>query len=284
MIEFFRDLTEPGAAILRYALAAGVLSAVACGVVGSFVVTRRITYIAGGIAHTVLGGIGAAVYFSTALGWTWLDPLVGGVVVALGAALIIGAIGLRSRQREDTVISALWSVGMAVGVLFISATSQYGVDPMTYLFGRIGMVSRGDLWLILGLDIVILATVTLFYKQLLAVCFDEEFARLRGLRTQAWYLLLLCLIALTVVALIKVVGIILVIALLALPAAIANNFVTTLARMMVLSCVLCVLFVVAGLSVSYEYDRPTGASIVILTGIVYLVVTGIVRTVRRFGR
>jgi zinc transport system permease protein len=257
---------------LRLALAAGLLASIACGVVGSYVVARRLSYIAGGIAHAILGGMGAARYLQVVHGWDWLHPLYGAMVAALGAALIIGLVTLRSREREDTVISALWAVGMAAGVLFIARTPGYGVDLMGYLFGNILMVAPGDLWLIAALDAIVVGVSLALYRPLLAVCFDEEFARLRGLRVEAYTLLLLGLTALTVVLLVTVVGLILVIALLTLPVAMAGRFTRSLWQVMAVATGLNALFIVAGLAVGYGANLPPGATTVLLCGGGYLVV------------
>jgi len=215
MGEFLSDLTRYP--FLQHALLAGALAGVACGVIGSYVVTKKISTIAGSIAHTVLGGLGAARYVQVVHGWDWFHPLYGAVLAALFAAMAIGVVTLKARQREDTVIGALWAIGMAVGILFISRTPGYNEDLMSYLFGNILMVSDRDLWLIAGLDLAVVAIGAVFYNQFLAICFDEEFARLRGVRVEWFYLLLLCLTALTVVLLVTVVGILMVIALITLP-------------------------------------------------------------------
>jgi zinc transport system permease protein len=259
-------------AFVQYALLAGLLASIACGIVGTYVVVRRITYIAGGISHCVLGGIGAAVYFQRVHQWAWLTPLVGAVIAALAAAAIIGLVSLRARQREDTVIGALWAIGMAVGVLFIAKTPGYSQDLMSYLFGNILMISREDLWLIAALDAVVVALGLVFYNQFLAVCFDEEFARVRGMRVEFYYLTLLGLTALTVVLLVTVVGIILVIALLTLPAAVAGHFARRLWHMMLLATLFSAAFTTVGLAISYKPDLPAGATVIILAGAVYLVV------------
>src|SRR5699024_8622267 len=206
-MEFWETLTTT--TFLQNALVAGALASLGCGIVGSFVVVKRIGFLAGGIAHTVLGGMGVAYYLGG-------SPLIGALGAALLAALLIGWVSLRWREREDTLISALWSVGMAVGVIFISRTPGYNVDLMSYLFGNILMVSQGQLYLMMAVDVVIIVTMVLFYKQFLAISFDEEFARLRGVSVTFFYLLLLCMVALTVVLLVQVVGLILVIALLVL--------------------------------------------------------------------
>lgn len=250
-------------AFLQHALAAGVLASIACGIVGSYVVVKRIGYLAGGVAHTVLGGMGIAYFLGK-------SPIGGALIAALLAALIIGWVSLRFRQHEDTIIGALWAVGMAIGILFISRTPGYNVDLMSYLFGNILMVPREDLLLMAGLDGVIIALVWLFRKQFLAVCFDEEFARLRGVPVDVFYLGLLLMVALTVVILIQVVGLVLVIALLTLPAAIASQYARSLATMMLTATLLGVIFTSAGLALSYEPDLPAGATIILLAGVAYL--------------
>ncbi|MBW1708810.1 MAG: metal ABC transporter permease [Deltaproteobacteria bacterium] len=261
MVEFFQVLSSQS--FLQTALTAGLLASLACGVIGTYVVAKRISFISGGIAHAVLGGMGLAYFWN-------LNPLHGALAAALCAALIIGVISLRAEQHEDTIIGALWAIGMAAGILFISRTPGYKVDLMSYLFGNIIMVTREDVYLIAGLDVVILVLVLLFYKQFLAVCFDEEFARLQGVPVDFIYILLLGLIAVTVVILIQVVGIILVIALLTLPAAIAQQYARNLAQMMILATVLGAVFVISGLAVSYGPDLPAGATIIIISGTFYI--------------
>jgi zinc transport system permease protein len=256
---------------LRHALLAGVLAGVACGVVGSYVVVRRITYIAGAIAHCVLGGLGIARWLQVVHGWP-VHPAHGAVAAAVAAALVIGLVNLRAREREDTIIGAVWAIGMAVGILFIAVTPGYHEDLMSYLFGNILLIGSGDLWSMAALDAVVLALGLGLYPQLEAVCFDEEFARLRGLRVEFYVLLLLVLIALTVVLLVSVVGIVLVIALLTLPAAIAGHFTTTLRGMMAVSGLLAVAFTTSGLALSYSPDLPAGATTIVIAGFAYLVV------------
>lgn len=250
-------------AFLQNALLAGLFAALGCGIMGSYVVVKRISFLAGGIAHAVLGGMGVAYYFA-------LPVQLGALFAALFAALLIGWVKLRWSEREDTLIGALWAMGMAIGILFISRTPGYNVDLMSYLFGNILMVPPRDLYLMAALDAVILLTVMVFYKQFLAVSFDEEFARLRGVPVDFFYLLLLCMVALTVVLLIQVVGLILVIALLTLPAAIAAQYTGSLARMMLGAIALGAVFTSAGLGLSYAPDLPAGATIIVLAGSAYV--------------
>jgi zinc transport system permease protein len=272
MIQFLDALATHG--FLQNALMAALLASIGCGIVGSFVVVKRIGYMAGGIAHSVLGGLGIAYYMGA-------DPRIGAMIAAIVAAMIIAAVNLRWKQQEDIVIGALWAVGMAVGIVFISQTPGYNIDLMSYLFGNILMVSRNDLYVMAGLDMIVAALVALFYKQILVVCFDEEFARIRGVNVVAVSVLLLCMVAVTVVALIQVVGLILVIALFTLPAAIAAQFVGSVAAMIVVACVLGAVFGVAGLGVSYAGNLPSGATIILIAGIAYLVSLALAGVVRR---
>ena len=270
MTDFLRDLLA--FPFLQYALATGLLASIASGVVGSFITVRRIGYIAGAIAHTVLGGMGVARYLQRVLGWEFVTPLVGAVVSALLSAIIIGAVTLYGREREDTVLSAVWSIGMAVGIFFISRTPGYNDDLMSYLFGNILMVRKADLALIVGLDAVVVLVSFLFYYKLEAVCFDEEFARLRGVQVELFYILLLCLTALTIVILLQVVGIVMVIALLALPAAAATYLTRRLWHTMIVASALSGALMTVGLALSYKPNLPAGATIIILCGAVYLAV------------
>ena len=268
MSDLVGDLARYG--FLQNALACGLLASVAAGVVGSYVVVRRMTYLAGSIAHFVLGGMGAARYLDRVCGWHWLSPLHGALVAAVAAAVVVGWIGLRAREREDTVIGALWAIGMAVGILFISRTPGYDEDLTSYLFGNILMVSEGQLWLLAGLDAVILALGVAFHNQLVAVCFDEEFARLRGVPVDLFYLMLLVATALTVVVLITVVGIVMVIALLTIPAAIAGQFCSKLWQTMIAAVAVGAALTTVGLGVSYVQGAPPGATIILIAGGAYL--------------
>ena len=268
MTQFLTDLQLY--TFLQNALLTGILASVACGIIGTYIVVRRISYIADGIAHTVLGGMGAALYLHKVYRWQGLVPIHGALVAAVIAAVIIGLVSLWAKQREDTVISALWAVGMAMGIVFISRTPGYNEDLMGYLFGNILMVSSSDLWMLAALDVIAVGIGLLFYNQFLAVCFDQEFARLRGMKVELFYLLLLCLAALTVVVLATVVGIVMVIALLTLPIGIAALFSTTMWRMMVISAILCAIFTTSGLVLSYGPDYPAGATTIIIAGAAYL--------------
>jgi zinc transport system permease protein len=248
---------------LVHALLGGLLASVACGIAGAFVVVRRIGYMAGGIAHAVLGGMGIAYYLGR-------PPMGGALISALVAAFIISEVSIRASEQEDTIISALWAVGMATGVLFIARTPGYNVDLMSYLFGNVLMISRQDLYFIAALDFAILGITFIFYRQLVLVCFDSEFATIRGVPVKAIHTLLLCMVALTVVILIQIVGLILVIAMLTLPAASTRLYSTSLAVMMLGATVLGGIISSVGVGISFTWDLPAGATTAVLSGIVYL--------------
>ncbi len=272
MAEFFTALGAQ--AFLRQALLAGLLASLGCGLIGPFVVVKRIAFLAGGIAHSVLGGMGAALYFG-------FDPLLGALIAAVVSALLIGWVRLTWRTREDTAIGALWAIGMAVGILFISRTPGYTTDLMSFLFGNILLVPTRELWFMAALDLLLLVVVGLGYRHFIAVTFDEEFARLRGLPVAALYLLLLVLVALTVVLLIQVVGLILVIALLTLPAAAAGQWTHSITAMMVAATLLGAGLTSAGLALSYTPDLPPGPTIILLAGALYLASALVAGALRR---
>jgi len=260
MIEFFNAVFEYQ--FLQYAVLGCLLASIGCGVIGSYVVIKKLGSLAGGIAHAVLAGMGIAYFFG-------LSPLLGATIMSLVSAVLIGMINLRLKQNEDILVAAFWSVGMAIGVLFISKTPGYNVNLMSYLFGNILMVSGNDLVRMLVLDVMVLIVVKVFYRQLLAAAFDEEYARVRGVNVEIYYILMLSMVALTVVLLIQIVGLIMVIALLVLPTASVSLFVGSLPKIMFYSVILCALVTISGLALSFQPDLPSGAMIILVAGIVY---------------
>lgn len=270
MIDFFRQLFQPEMSFLHLALAVGVLASPALGVIGTLVVTRRISSIAGAGAHAALGGVGIALYLQRVLLWSWCTATLGAVAGAMAAALLVGVVSLTAREREDTVIAVVWALGMSLGLLFLDKTPGY-VDLQGFLFGNILLVTPNDLWMTLALDAAILIPAIVFYNPLLSSCFDGTFAVLRGVRTSLIYLILLALTALTVVLLINVVGIVLVIALLTLPAATAGCFTRHLWSMMVASGVLSAVFISTGLVLSFCFSLPSGPVIVLVAALVYVI-------------
>ncbi|HWQ44271.1 MAG TPA: metal ABC transporter permease [Methanosarcina barkeri] len=247
---------------IQNALAAAILASIACGIIGVYVVVKKIVFISGGIAHASFGGIGLGYYLG-------INPMLGVLPFSLISALIMGTVSKKSKIPEDSAIGILWSLGMALGVIFVYLTPGYAPDLMTYLFGNILTVPRFDLYLMLGVDIVIIGAVYLFYKEFLSLCFDEEFTTVQGFPTEKLYLFLLCIIALTIVVLIKVVGIILVIALLTIPATLSRRFTHNLKKMMLISIVFGTVISVAGIGLSYALDVPSGATIILVLSLVY---------------
>lgn len=260
MTEFFQAISDYR--FMQYALAACLLASIGCGSIGAYVVIKRIGFVAGGIAHTVLAGLGAAYYFGAA-------PVHGAIAAALAAAALIGWIKLRWREEEDVLIAATWSAGMAIGILFIARSPGYAVDLNSYLFGNILLVTDTDLLLMAVLDVLIVSIILLFNRQFLATAFDEEFARLRGVNVEFFYIFMLCIVALTVVLLVQIVGLILVMALLVLPAAAAAQFVTSVTRMMLLATALSAVVTLTGLCISFVADIPAGATMVLAAGLLY---------------
>ena len=252
------------------ALAAGLLAAVACGIVGTLVVVRRIASISGGLSHSAFGGVGLGYLLG-------FEPMLGALGFGVLSALGIGLAELRLRQGMDTLIAMVWAVGMALGILFVSLAPGQAPDLLGYLFGNILLVSPGYVALVAALDLVVVGTVLLLFRRLRAVAFDEEFAWVIGVPVEALFLLLLTLVALTVVVLIRVVGVILVIALLTIPAAVARHWTDRLSRMMALAVltgavsISAGLFLTFGLSSEFGIDLPTGPSIILLAAAVYAV-------------
>ncbi len=260
-------------AFLRQALVASVLAAVACGTVGSLIVVRRSTYIAGAISHSVLAGLGFARYAAVVWGWEAFHPTLGALLAAVLSALLVVAICARGHARRDTVLSVVWAVGMAVGIAFMAATPGYQEDLMSYLFGNVLLVSRQDLIVMALLNGLLVALLALGYRGLLAVSFNAELAGIRGVRTLTFETLLGLLTAVAVVLLIQVVGVVLVIALLTLPAATAALFTRRLVPMMLMATLLCAFVTVGGLALSYTPEWPVSSTIVFLAGGLYAVLS-----------
>ncbi|KAB7884759.1 metal ABC transporter permease [Poseidonibacter ostreae] len=255
---------------IQNALLSGVLISIAAGIIGSLVVVNKITFLTGGIAHSSYGGIGIAIYLG-------LPVLFGATIFAIITAVIIAILTLNNRNRVDAIIGMMWAFGMAIGIVFVDLTPGYNVDLMSYLFGSIIAVSSDDILYMTLLDVFIISIVVYFYKEILTVSYDSQFARLRGINVKFFYTLILILSALCVVAAIKAVGLILVIALLTIPTYLAETFANRLSSMMILSSILATIFTIIGLGISYVYDISSGASIIIVA----VVILTIVKLIRR---
>lgn len=249
-------------------LAAGLLASIACGVIGTYVVAKRITGITGGLAHAAFGGVGLGYLLG-------FNPMLGAGGFGLVSAIVIGLAYRRMRSSLDTLISTVWAVGMALGILFVSLAPGYAPDLTSYLFGSLLFVPWDYVWLVAALDVVIVGTVAALYKEFRAVVFDEEFAEVLGVPVEPLFLLLLGLTALAVVTLIRVVGVILAIALLTVPAAIARQWSDSLARMMVIAVTISASATAAGLfgsywlSASMDVSAPPGPLTILVATALY---------------
>ncbi|MDR2150434.1 MAG: metal ABC transporter permease [Spirochaetaceae bacterium] len=271
MSDFWTALVDPAFPFIRNALGAALLSAILFGVLGSLVTVRRIASLAGAISHAVLGGIGMALYLQTTQAVP-LPPLAGALIFAVGAALIIALVAQSAKERQDTVINAIWAIGMSIGVFFMAKTPGY-TDPSSYLFGNILLIATSDLVLLGILDALVIVFVWLFYPQIIACSFDEEFAQVRGVPVKAFFLSILIISAVAIVLLQSFVGIIMVIAMLTLPAGIACNLSGSLGSMMVVSCLFSAVFSAGGLIISWLCNAPVGATTVLLAACVFLLVS-----------
>ena len=257
---------------MRNALYASLLVGVACGLIGTLVVLNRIVFLGGGIAHAAYGGIGLAYYFGQ-------DPMLGAILFSILSALGMGLVHLRTKARSDTLIGVMWSIGMAIGIIFVSLTPGFKADLMSYLFGSLLAVSGADLRLMAVVVVLVIAFVVLLYRSLQAISFDETFSTVRNLPVAVLYLVMLVMIGLTVVVSMRVVGLIMVIAMLTIPPATANLFLKDMKGMMLLSIGLGWLFSTIGLIVSFALNLQAGSVIILVASLSYLLAAGVKKLV-----
>ncbi len=249
---------------MRNAVIAGFFASLICGIIGSFVVVNRLVFLAGGIAHASFGGIGIAFFFG-------IPYMLGTLGFSLIAAMLMTAVMLKNKTRADTFIGILWAVGMATGIILMDLTPGYNVSLMSYLFGSILAVPDSDIWWMIALSVTTLSASVFFYRDLLAISYDDEFARLRGVPVNLIYFLFIGLVAVSIVIIIRVVGLILVIALLTIPPYIAEKYVRSLAQMMVFSTLLAILFNLSGLWLAYTYNLTSGATIILVAAAAFFI-------------
>ena len=242
---------------MRNALFAGFFASLICGVIGTFVVVNRLVFLGGGIAHAAYGGIGVAFFFG-------IPYIVGTLGFSLVAAIIMTAVVLKAKNRADTFIGVLWAVGMAIGIILLDLTPGYNVNLMSFLFGSILAVPSSDIWWMLGLSIITIASAGYFYRDMLAISYDDEFASLRGVPVNLLYFFFIGLIAISIVIIIRVVGLILVIALLTIPPFIAEKYSRSLLMMMGLSTIFAMIFNLTGLWLAYTFNLTSGATIILV--------------------
>ena len=247
-----------------HALLAVVFSSITCGFIGTYIVSRRIVFISGGISHTSFGGVGIAYYLG-------FHPLLGAAVFSVFSAVGIEAFSRKSDLREDSLIGMMWSFGMAVGIIFIFITPGYAANLMSYLFGSILTVSSSEIFLMAGLALLIFLFFVFLFKEILFVAFDEEYARTQGIPTRLINYVLMSLVALTIVVNIRVVGIIMVISLLTIPQATANLFSRSFKCMIACSTGFAFLASVIGLLISYRLNIPSGAAIIFTAIAIFII-------------
>jgi zinc transport system permease protein len=246
----------------RNALLASLLASITCGIIGTYIVSRRIVFISGGITHASFGGIGMGYYLG-------FDPILGAVLFGIFSALGIEFFTRKADLREDSAIAMLWALGMALGIIFIFLTPGYAPNLMSYLFGNILTVSLTDLIFLTLLTVGIVAFFIVFYRMILFISFDEEYALTNNTPVRLFNMILICLVALTIVLNIRVVGIILVMSLLTIPQAISNLFTRYFHKMIFLSIFFGFVGSLSGLIFSYIYDIPSGAAIIFALVLMY---------------
>lgn len=251
---------------IRHAVFGIILASFVCGIIGTIIIEKKLVMMSGGIAHTAFGGIGMGYYLG-------IEPIIGALIFAVLSSIGITKINKSTNTDSDVLIGMFWSLGMAIGILFIAFTPGYPPDMTSYLFGDILKVSNMDITIMSAVDIVVICLIVIFFNYFKFYLFDDEFISILGIKKNVLEYILYILIACTIVVLIKVVGIILVIALLTVPPAIAKQFTYNLKKIMIISCILGIIFGLVGLILSYYFNIASGGSIIITSVISYMIIT-----------
>lgn len=249
-------------AFMQRAFLAVIMAGLLCSTLSFFVVLNRLSFMGAGISHAMLGGMAIGLFIG-------INPLYTGAVFAVLLSFFIGYISRSGKIQEDTVIGIFFAVGMALGIALISLKEGYHPELFSLLFGNVLAVSTQDLYFLAAVMLAVLLFIVFFFKELLTVSFDEELAKANGLPAVALYLGMLVSLALTVVVSVMVVGVVLSSALLVIPAAAGQRFCRNYRTMLLLSVVVGVLSGLAGLTFSYHYDIPSGASIVLIAALIF---------------
>lgn len=249
---------------IQNAIIASLLVSIVCGVIGVIIVEKKLIMMSGGIAHTAYGGVGLAY-------WLNFSPMIGAMLFSVLAGFGIGYMRKKNFKNQDVFIALMWSLGMSLGILFISFMNSYPPNLTTYLFGDILTVTKSDILIMFILTIIILLIFIMLFNDFKLILFDEEFAKVIGVRVNFLNYLLLIMVALSIVILIRVVGIILVIALLSIPAGTASLYTNKFSKRIYISIILGIIYSLAGLYFSYVLNIASGATIIILSSIVYFV-------------
>ena len=243
---------------------ASILISIAVGIIGSLITINKNSFIAGSIAHGSFGGVGIGIYLGASI--LLFTSLFGALL-----AIILAYITLKIPHRSDAIIGAIWAIGMSIGIIFIDLTPGYSGGVISYLFGSILTISNEDIYMMIGVDIVLVLFIMLFYNQVLLLSYDKEFAKIQGLNVAFLHTILLILISQTIVMSVRAIGLILIIALFTLPPFIAEKFTKSLKGMMILSSILSVVFMVGGIFISFYADISATATIILLATFGFLI-------------
>lgn len=246
----------------QHALLGSLFASIACGIIGTYIVTRRLVFISGGITHASFGGIGIGLY-------TGISPLLAAAVFSTLSAFGVEWLSKRSDMREDSAIAVFWTFGMAIGIIFSFLAPGFTPDLSSYLFGNILTITQGDIWILAILSIVLIAFFTLFMRPIIAIAFDRKFARSQQMPVALFEYILMMFIALTIVACLRMVGIVLAISLLTLPQMTANLFTYSFKRIIGLSILIGYIGCLGGLLLSYQLQVPSGAAIIFVSILIY---------------
>ncbi len=247
---------------IQHALLGSLLVSIACGIVGTYIVTRRLVFISGGLTHASFGGIGLGLYMG-------VPPLLSAAVFAVLSAFGVEWLGKRAEMREDSAIAVFWALGMAVGVIFTFLSPGFAPDLSAYLFGNILTITGGDIIMLLILTVVLAVFFALYIRPIIYVAFDREFARSQGIRVRLFEYVMMMFIALTIVACLRLVGIVLAISLLTVPQMTANLLTHRFSNIIWLSVGIGYLGCLGGLYVSFRSNIPSGASIIFFSIAIY---------------
>lgn len=270
MIQFIQDIFEYR--FLLNAVLACILSGISCGIIGTYIVSRRLVFLSGGITHSSFGGIGLAYYFGQ-------NPILGALIFSVISAVSMEALVHKGKVREDSAIGILWSLGMAVGIIFVAMTPGYAPNLMSFLFGNILTITNADIMATLILDVILLAVVILFFRPILYIAFDREYARTQKAPVKFISYLMMVLVAVTIVLSIRLVGIVLLISLLTIPPVIAGSFTSSFKKIMLISVPVAAIGTFLGVFISYRTNIPSGASTIIVLAALLIIVRIICRLV-----
>jgi len=259
---------------MQNALFAALMASIVTGIIGTIAIEKKLISMSGGIAHASFGGIG----FGYLAGF---EPIWGGLIFAIGSSVLISKISKNSKMKADTMTGILWSFGMALGILFISLAPGYMPDMTSYLFGDILSVSSGSLIYMALFTVIILVVFIMLYNHIIIYLFDENYAKARGINTKLLEWLIYIMIPIGIMVLIKIVGIILTIALMTIPVSIAKLLCKSIKRVIWMSMLLSAVFSLAGLTIAYYVNIPSGVCIILLSTVVYLILLAVKRRIQK---